>query len=873
MRASSLPALLPVLLLAIAGAAPGESPDAGVSLALAQARAKAISDVRYGLSLALKEHASRLTGHETIQFNLSGRFDLSANNGPLAIDFRDLTAAGAVANGQIGNVLVNGAAVTPEQVNGHILIAPAWLHAGANRIDLTFESAIAQANRAVTRITDPIDSSEYLYTLFVPMDASLAFPCFDQPDLKARFTLEATAPSGWTVISNTRETGPGSGVFRFGETKPISTYLFAFAAGPFEQLPAPAAEVSAVPMRLFVRKSMLARAREEWPEVARYTRQGMNEMAAFFAQPFPFPKYDQVLLPGFPYGGMEHAGATFLREDAVLFRAAPNATDHHRRAETVLHELAHQWFGDFVTMRWFDDLWLKEGFAQFMAFHTLAAMEPPDEVWKRFYESLKPVAYGIDSTPGTTPIYQRVRNLADAKSAYGPIVYQKAPSLLRVLNFQLGETAFREGVRAFLRQHAYANATWMDLIQAFSTASKQNLAPWAEAWVRQRGMPVVTVQWECSGQRIAGLRVAQQDSLHDGHLWPVSTELFLGAGRSVPVTFSSAEAAVPAAIGRACPDYVFANGGDHGYGRFLLDSKSLAFINGHAGGGVLDVADPLERALHWGALWDSVREAETDPREYVELAIRRLGKEEDLDITQSLLGRTATALRRYITAPVSPAFEALLMDRMKNAASRDFRIAYFRAFTGAASTPAAIGELQSLLAGRSSIPEVPLQQRDRWNIVAALVRQGVPDAEQVVRAEAARDPSEDGKRSAYAALASVATAENKRRYFEEYLKDGAAPEDFVTASLGGFNAWNQEALTLGYVGPALEALPLVKRQRKIFFVNGWLSSFVASHTSPQAQKDVETFLAQKDLDADLRLKVLEVKDELDRTIRIRNRWK
>ena len=308
---------------------------------------------------------------------------------------------------------------------------------------------------------------------------------------------------------------------------------------------------------------------------------------------------------------MEHAGATFLNEDTVLFRAAPNATDHHRRSETVLHELAHQWFGDLVTMRWFDDLWLKEGFAQYMAFHTLAAMEPPDEVWKRFYESIKPIAYNIDATPGTTPIYQQVRNLADAKSAYGPIVYQKAPSLLRVLNYKLGEVPFRDGVRAFLRDHAYANATWTDLIDAFSTSSKQSLGAWADAWVKQRGMPVVTVQWACADKVVSKFRIAQQDSLKEGHLWPVSTQVALGNGRTVPATLTGAEAAVPAAIGLPCPDYVFANSGDHGYGRFLLDSKSIAFIGGAAGRGVLDVPDALERALHWGALWDSVRETET----------------------------------------------------------------------------------------------------------------------------------------------------------------------------------------------------------------------------------------------------------------------
>jgi aminopeptidase N len=858
--------LIPFLAAASAIAAP---PPLGIPQSLAQTRAQLIANVRYHLALDLKPHAPTLTGHETLAFDLA-----RIPSDPLAIDFRDLNPKGEIVDGRISNFHLNSTPTTPEQGNGHIMLPPALLHLGINRVELDFESAIAESNRAVTRTIDPLDSNEYIYTLFVPMDASLAFPCFDQPDLKGRFTLETNAPLSWTVISNTAG-NTANGHTRFEETHPISTYLFAFAAGPFEQLAGPPDGIKPgdVPLRLFVRKSVLARAKEEWPEIARYTREGMHRMSAFFDQPYPFPRYDQVLIPGFAYGGMEHAGATFFREDGMLFRSAPNITDHQRRSVTVLHELAHQWFGDFVTMRWFDDLWLKEGFAQYMAFHTLAEFEPPAEVWKRFYESIKPIAYNIDSTQGTAPIYQQVRNLADAKSAYGPIVYQKAPSLLRVLNYRIGEDGFRGGIRIFLRGHAYANATWQDLIGAFSNASKQDLRSWANAWITQRGMPVVSLKWACSAGQLSSLEIAQHDSLNEKHLWPISTQLLLGNGaasRLLDVSFDTAEARVPAH--GACPDYIFGNSGDHAYGRFLLDATSIAGVQTS----MPSVTDPLERALHWGALWDTVRETEMAPAAYADFAIRSLPGESDLDITQSVVGRTHTAIVNYLNdaqrkAPLQK-FQALLIDRMKNSPSRDFRIAYFRAFLSAATTPAALAELDRLLAGLSVVPGVPLQQRDRWNIIAALVRMSDPEALSLLAVEQKRDLSEDGKRSAYAALAGVATAANKDKYFADYLTDGAAPEDFVTASLGGFNAWNQKDLTLKYVRPALDALPQVKRQRKIFFVNGWLSSFVASQTSPEAQKIVSEFLARRDLDPDLRLKVLEVKDELDRTVRIRARW-
>jgi aminopeptidase N len=509
-----------------------------------------------------------------------------------------------------------------------------------------------------------------------------------------------------------------------------------------------------------------------------------------------------------------------------------------------------------------------------MAFHTLAELEPPDQVWKRFYESIKPIAYNIDSTQGTAPIYQQVRNLADAKSAYGPIVYQKAPSLLRVLNYRIGEEGFRGGVRIFLEEHAYANATWQDLIGAFSRASKQDLGTWANAWVTQRGMPVVTVKWACSAGKLTLLELAQEDSLKAGHLWPISTQVALGGlpggSRTLDVSFDAARASVAVPAGTGCPSYVFANSGDHAYGRFVPDEKSIAGMQSDM------PADALERALHWGALWDAVRETAMAPAAYADLAIRSLPAEADLDITQSVVGRARTAIVNYMAGAARDAaavrYEAVLMDRMLGASSRDFRIAYFRAFTGAASTPRSLAELNKLLAGTSTVPGVPLQQRDRWNMISALIRMGDPEALSLLAVEQKKDLSEDGRRSAYAALAGVATATNKEKYFAEYLKDGAEPEDFVTASLGSFNAWNQKELTLQYLKPALEALPAIKRQRKIFFVNGWLSSFVASQSSVEAQKIVDAFLARPDLDPDLRLKVLEVKDDLDRTVRIRARW-
>ena len=288
-----------------------------------------------------------------------------------------------------------------------------------------------------------------------------------------------------------------------------------------------------------------------------------------------------VMIPGFAYGGMEHAGATFLREESILFRTAPTHSDRLNRDILLLHELTHQWFGDLVTMRWFDDLWLKEGFAQYMAYHALNSLKPNENVWKRFYQAIKPAAYAIDSTQGTTPIYQDIPNLKDAKSAYGAIVYSKAPGVIKQLAFVVGEDHFRDGLRLYLKEHAYANAEWNDLVQErWSELQRSHLAhgqmPGSSAEACRR--------WMWSGvwskgrfDRDAHTRVSQKDVLDEGGLWPIATKVLVNYGKTETQTrieWKTAKTEFITGKGGECPRYVFANYQDEAYGRFLLDPVS-----------------------------------------------------------------------------------------------------------------------------------------------------------------------------------------------------------------------------------------------------------------------------------------------------------
>jgi aminopeptidase N len=576
------------------------------------------------------------------------------------------------------------------------------------------------------------------------------------------------------------------------------------------------------------------------------------------------------------YGGMEHAGATFLREEAVLFRTAPTNTDLLRRDILVLHELAHQWFGDLVTMRWFDDLWLKEGFAQYMAFHALDSFEPGEAIWKRFYESIKPAAYAIDATQGTTPIYQDIPNLADAKSAYGAIVYSKAPGALKQLAFVLGGENFRDGLRFYLKEHAYANAEWADLVRAFERVSGRSLRTWAEMWIRRRGMPQVDVTWSCEGDRLSRLSVSQRDVLGTRNIWPIATQVVLDYASDSPVRLRAdlnrRTVNVPEAVGKPCPSFVFANDQDYAYGRFLLDARSREEVISRLGG----MRDLFSRTLLWGSLWESVREAQLDPRAYVELAGKLLPGESDEALARSILGRATWALHRYVSDETRrrlvPGFETLAAEQMLRSPDLNLRIAWFRGYMALAETPAGLARLKELLRGDLSVPGVDLRALDRWNLVTALLAMSDSEAEAVLAAERQHDPSGDSQKYAYAAEAARPDPETKQRFFQEYLRTESRPEDWIEQSLFSFNYWNQSALTAPYLKPALDALPQIKRDRRIFFLMGWLDAFIDGQQSAAAQAEIHRYLETVSLDRDLRLKILEAVDELDRTVNIRRRF-
>ncbi|HST51141.1 MAG TPA: M1 family aminopeptidase [Pyrinomonadaceae bacterium] len=862
---------------------------AGVPRELARFRAEHYRDIRYALDITLAPGAELLKGHEKITVALD------AAAGDLVLDWR-VIKADADPRTRVSAIKANGRSVDDAQfASEHLVIPRSYLTAGANTIELDFQSPVSTSGSAVTRYLDREDNSEYIYTLFVPSDASTTFPCFDQPDLKARFTLTITAPKVWEVITNTAPRYLNVSIYdlqkhtitdppedmsrtRFAETEPLSTYQFAFAAGPFAEFKD---ESSPYGTRLFVRKSKAERAKKELAEVFRLNRDGLKFFEGYFGHKFPFTKYDLVLVPEFAYGGMEHAGATFLREDIILFPSDPTASDIAARAETMLHEAAHQWFGDLVTMRWFDDLWLKEGFATFMAYKAIEALMPEFNAWKLFHLRTKPLAYLTDVTKGTTPIWQEIANLSAAKSAYGNIVYRKAPSMLRQAEFYLGPREFQQSIQLFVKEHAYSNATWEDLVRAFERTSGKKLDTWAAAWVKRRGMADVRVRWSADAHGLVNnFELVETDALGEGGSWPLSVRVLLAPDslnakpEVLDITIHGAGVTrVPQAIGRRRPAFVFANFEDYGYGRFLLDDASRAYVVQHMG----TIKDDFLRALLWDSLWDSVREAELAPTDFISLAVREAPAEHDDVMLSFILSRAQTAFTRYLSdaqrAAVEPELLRALEDGMMNAKTVGGRITYFRTFREVAESRDARDRLIKILRGETAVPGMTLHSRDRFDIIRALMSAGDERAPAFLKQQSEEDMTDDARRYAYAAGAAWPDAATKKKYFDQYAADKEMAESWIEASLGPFNTPQQSELTLPYLEPSLGELPELKRTRKIFFVNGWLAAFIGGQCSERAASTVRDFLARNAaLDRDLRLKVLEASDGLERCVRVRAKF-
>jgi aminopeptidase N len=813
-----------------ADARASELPAPGVPRTLAEARRRAVASLRYELSFTVPaDRTARVTGRNVVHVQLG---DAGA---PLSLDF-DAPPTSVTA------LSVNGTVRPPVVANGHIVIDAAHLKAGDNIIDLSFVAGDGPLNR----------SDEFLYTLFVPARAHRAFPCFDQPDLKARVSLSLDLPAGWHAVANgperQRDERDGRVHLAFADTAPLPTYLMAFAAGRFQ---VESADRNGRVIRIFHRETDTAKLARNREVIFDLHAQALEWLERYTGVPYPWGKFDLFLVPAFQFGGMEHAGAIFYNGPVLLLDESASQAQLLSRASLIAHETAHMWFGDLVTMRWFDDVWMKEVFANFFAAKIVNPAFPGVDHDLRFLLAHYPGAYEVDRTAGTHPIRQPLDNLDEAGTLYGAIIYQKAPVVMRQLERLLGEEAFRDGMREYLKTFGFGNAAWPELIALLDPKTPTDLAAWSRVWVEEAGRPTIhTTLAVGEDGKVSSLSLTQEDPDGRGGVWPQAVNVLVGTAggaRSFPATLDAATVGLPAAIGLAGVQFVLPTGGGLGYGLFTLDDTSRTALIAS----LHELPDAMSRGSALVTLWELLEQGRVGADEWMALTFRLLAREEDEQLVARALGYAGTVFWRFLPPEdrerVAPRVEALIRQRLEAAPARTAKAAWFQGLTRVATTPPTLAWLERVWRRQEKLEGLPLAEPDEIALAQELAVRQVPAWSEILDTQQGRITNPDRKaRFAFVRPALDADGMVRDRFFAS-LSDvsNRRREPWVLEALGYLHHPLRAARAERYVQPSLELLEEVRRTGDIFFPRRWLDATLGGHRSRAVAGTVHAFLAAR----------------------------
>ncbi|WP_405879760.1 aminopeptidase N [Streptomyces sp. NBC_01384] len=852
-------------------------PGENLSRDEAQERAALLSVDEYEVSLDLRSAVGDTEAEpRTFRSVTTIRFRCAE---PGAASFADLIAPSVTA------VSLNGKDLDPGEVFDGSRVRLEDLRAD-NELVVDARCAYSRTGEGMHRFVDPEDGEVYLYTQYEPADARRVFANFEQPDLKAPYRFEVRAPEGWTVWSN----GVGElvdGVWKFAETKPISTYITAFVAGPYHYVTDSYARTFddgttlEIPLGAMCRKGLAPYFDSD--DIFLVTKQGLDFFHDHFDFPYPFGKYDQAFVPEYNLGAMENPGLVTFREE-YIFRGKVTQASYEGRANVILHEMAHMWFGDLVTMEWWDDLWLKESFADFMGAFALVGATRFKDGWITFANRRKAWAYRADQLPSTHPITADIRDLQDAKLNFDGITYAKGASVLKQLVAYVGQDAFLEGARRYFKRNAYGNTRLGDLLSALEETSGRDLATWSRAWLQTAGVNSLTPQVILSAEgRVMELAVLQEAPESHPELRPhriavglYRRESLRQGGDGSLVRYARAEVdvdgprtVVEELVGADAPELVLVNDDDLTYCKIRFDENSLATLRDRLG----DITDPLARALCWSALWNLTRDALMPARDFVGLVLRFAGRESDIGVLQMLHAWANSALVHY-AAPEWRAEGGLLLAQ---GALKELRLAepgsqhqltWARFFAAVASEKADLQLLRHLLEGSAKIDGLDVDQELRWAFLEPLAAHGVAD-ESVLAAELARDDTASGKRHQVRCLAARPSAAVKAQAWAQVVESDALSNALVEATIAGFTQSSQRELLAPYAAKYFVAIERVWAERSI-----QIAMDVVKGLFPSLQDSQETLDAtdawldsHEDAAPALRRLVLEARDDLARALR------
>ncbi len=795
----------------------------------ATARAERVSNCHYELALDLTKGAPTYGGAVTITFDQSGSDDLMLNFRGKRIDLLEL----------------NGEAVDFEW-RGRELTLPGGALADSNTLRIEYENDYDHGGDGLHQFVDPEDGEEYLYTNFEPFDAHRLFPCFDQPDIKARYRLTVTAPAEWTLTANSQEVSAetlADGRIRheYAETPPFSTYLFALIAGPYHVA---TDEHNGIPLGLLCRKSMAQYL--DTDELFTITRQGLDFFGEFFDYAYAFGKYDQIFVPEFNHGAMENVGAVTFNE-SMVYRDPPTENQRRRRAEVILHEMAHMWFGNLVTMRWWNDLWLNESFATYMSYLAMEGATRFQSGWQDFNNGIKNWAYRQDQLITTHPIAGTVRDTDETFLNFDGITYGKGASVLKQLVATIGIEGFREGMRHYFRTYDYGNASLHDFLGALEEGSGRELGEWSRLWLETSSLNTIQADWESDGERVTRLELSQTAPADYPTIRPHTLETGLltddGAAtaiESIPAVLEAERAEIEAARGQPRPALVFPNFNDHAYAKIALDDESVAWAREN----IERVEDDLLRQQLWSTLWSMVRDQQLKSTDFLAIVREKIGFERNIELVDSVLGHAASSQNRYVPAEQRDAEAHLLFETAREgllaASDNDTRIIWGRALVGLAVNADDLAYVGRLADGDEVIEGFELDQDMRWGVASRHVAFGLPGASERVAAETKRDPSDRGQRAHLGCETAVPSADVKAEAWERFCDEGYGSVYLNRAAMGGFNWTHQADLLAPYVDAFFDQVGniFVGRDRELatVFYGGLFPSYrVEQDTLDRAQ--------------------------------------
>ncbi len=761
---------------------------------------------------------------------------------------------------EVRRVVVNGA--EQEVVYDGSRIALSGL-AASNVVRVEALGAYSRSGEGLHRFHDPVDDATYLYTQYEPADSRRVMACFEQPDMKAAYTFVVDAPSGWEVLSNQapERIEPGLGVqhVEFAPTLPISSYITVVAAGPYARVDgAWERDDQRIPLGVFVRRSLAQHL--EADEILEVTRQGLDFFTDAFAYPYPWGKYDQIFVPEYNLGAMENPGLVTFTEGYISRGAATDA-QRAARANTILHEMAHMWFGDLVTMTWWDDLWLKESFADYMGSHASAVATRFHDAWVKFAANRKAWAYQQDQLPTTHPIVADITDLEAAKLNFDGITYAKGAAVLKQLVAFVGDDAFFEGARRYFAANAFGNTTLDDFLVELSAVSGRDMSDWSRAWLQTSGVSALWIETDVDGRRTLRQSDPRPHRLRIGLYDRVDGRVVRREQVELDIVGEITELDLGAA------DLTLVNDDDLTYAKARLDERSLRTVEESLSA----IDDPLARALVWSSIWNATRDGALDARRYLSIVRAHAPGEPNIGLLSGVLANVASAVRQFVpdahrVQEQRAWIEATWTALQAAEAGSDAQLSWARALASASAfDDVRHEEVRALLDGR--VPDGLTVDPDlRWQLLTALVTTGHADADDI-DAELTRDDTGSGRTAARRALSSRPDADVRRAAWDAAWGDRSLSNDHLDAEISGFRAGGRRDLIAEFDADYYSRIGEAWATRSIEIARRLV---VGLFPSGESLALADTWLAENEqAPAALRRLVIEQRDHLERSLRVR----